>query len=61
MCFPTELNDGIGKQCRELKSGARILSLKMFECDVSDYLEVTQAVKVVMTWGVQVAVIYTRK
>lgn len=52
MCFPKELNDGIGQQCRELKPGARILSLKMFEFDTSDFLEVKYALKVAMTWGI---------
>ena len=61
VCFPDELNDAIGVQCKELKPGARVLSLKMFEVDVSEYLEITQSIKVCMTWGVQVAVIYTRK
>ena len=36
--FPLEMMNNIAAMCRQLKSGARIVSLKKFECDYSEYM-----------------------
>ena len=60
VCFPKELQIGIREQCRQLKKGARIMVLKMFDGDVRDFLQVTACIKVQMTWGPQKVVVYER-
>ena len=60
VCFPKELTDAITEQARNLKEGARIIALKAFDGEVSDFLNIVHCLKVLMTWGTQSVVIYER-
>ena len=60
VCFPKELTDAITEQARNLKEGARIVTLKAFDGEVSDFLRIVYCLKVLMTWGTQSVVIYER-
>ena len=59
--FPRDMMDRIAGMCSGLKSGARIVSLKPFECNYSDYLQDIGQVNLKNSWGDQIANVYLRK
>ena len=59
--FTTELMNSIAEMCRSMKPGSRFVSLKMLECDYSDYLEDIAQINLKNSWGPQIAHVYRRK
>ena len=59
VCFPEELNEGIGALCAKLKPGSRVLTLKAFRNEIP-HLDLLYCVNLKMTWGFQPSIIYIR-